>query len=211
MPRRSPRKVEIDTVSKIVKFIQSFDAFFAIPVWFMCLYFTSFHSLWLMIPVTSLIGLHLYDTVDGFRWALNMAKSLASDAMAHASDLVEQRLLPSLEAWLRSGSSARVRRPGAGRRARDRSPARQPAGASSPVRQSGAGRQARGISPGRKPAGGGALVAESFLPSMRYGSGNSVRKPAEGGARGRSPGRPPGSPNKVHSNPHGPRRSSRGR
>lgn len=183
-PSRPSRKVEIDTVFKIVKFMQSIDAIFAIPVWLLSLYFTSFYSLWLMIPVTSLLGLYLYDTVENYRWALDMAKSLARDAMARTSGLV--------------GSSARARRTGSR--------------SASPVRKS-----VRGRSPGRQSGWGGALVAESLLPSMRYGSGNSVRKPeeggeaAKGGARGRSPGRPPGSPNKVHNNPKGNRRGSRGR
>ena len=171
MPRSS-RTVKIDTMCKILEFMKSIDAIFAIPVWFMSLYLTSFYSLWLMIPVTFLLGFYLYYTMEHYRWAFDMAKSLASDAMARAA------------LWS-SGSSSSTR---SSRRqpARGKSPGRQPARGGSPGRQ-----PARGSSPGRQSGWGGARVEESLLPSMRYGSGNSVRQPAEGGARARSPGRQP--------------------
>jgi hypothetical protein len=193
MPRSS-RKVEINTVYEILKFMNSIDAILAIPVWFMSLYVTSFYSLWLMVPVTSLMGLYLYYTVENYRWAFDMAKSLASDAMARAA------------LWS-SGSSSRTRSSGR-RPARGSSPRRQSGWGGAPVEESllpsmrydsgnpdsqPAKRAARGRSPGRPAAEAGARAESPVRGGARAKSpgrgGARAESPVRGGVRAKSPGR----------------------
>jgi hypothetical protein len=191
MPRSS-RKVEINTCYEILKFMESIDAIFAIPFWFMSLYVTSFYSLWLMVPVTFLIGLYLYYTMENYRWAFDTAKSLASDAMARAA------------LWS-SGSSSRTRSSGR-RSALGSSPARQSGWGGAPVEESllpsmrydsgnsdsqPAKRGARAESPVR----GGARTRSRGRGGARAKSpvrgGARAESPVRGGARAESPVRPP--------------------
>jgi hypothetical protein len=99
MPRNS-RKLEREAIISFYKFLDSIDNWFAIPIWFGCLYLTSFTTLWLMIPVTFLLAVYLLFAVEpARRWVLAMTKSGARDKIFDLH--FEWRTTPGLRARYR--------------------------------------------------------------------------------------------------------------